>query len=71
MGLELQIEELQEQCQRAKVQDRPEDARRIEAEIRELQAELAATAEMLSARPGNPDPPPEMHDAAKLMESET
>ena len=41
VGLELQIEELVEQRQRALVQDRPADAAAIDAEITALQLELA------------------------------
>lgn len=67
MGLELQLEELQEQRQRALVQDRADDARRLEMEMRDLQAELAATAEILAAGGGpEPDDPPLLHDAEKL-----
>lgn len=45
MGLELQIVELVEQQTRAVVQHRPDDAARLEGEIDELRAELAATVE--------------------------
>jgi hypothetical protein len=45
MGLELQIVELVEQQQRARVQHRMDDAERLEAEISELRAELIRTAE--------------------------
>ena len=45
VGLELQLVELVESQQRAEVQGRTEDARRLQAEIGELQAELAAYAE--------------------------
>ena len=45
MGLELQIVELVEQRTRAEVQHRADDAARIEQEIEQLRAELAATAE--------------------------
>ena len=70
MGLELQIEELQEQRQRARVQGRWEDARRMEAEIEQLQAELAATAEMLAVRGTDPDPQPTLHNAEELSVGE-
>lgn len=70
MGLELQLEELQEQRQRARVQGRWEDARRMEAEIEQLQAELAATAEILSVRGQTPDPEPHLHNAAQLRVEE-
>lgn len=66
MGLELQLEELHEQRQRAVVQGRTDDARRMDGEIADLQAELAATAEMLGADPGEPEPEPHLHDAEKL-----
>ncbi|HEX3540821.1 MAG TPA: hypothetical protein VHT75_10310 [Acidimicrobiales bacterium] len=46
MGLELQIVELVEQRTRAEVQGRAGDAARIEREIDQLRAELAATAEL-------------------------
>ena len=48
VGLELQLVELVEQKQRAEVQERTADARRLEAEIAELQIEMAATAEAIS-----------------------
>jgi len=46
-GLELQIVELEERCQRAIVQGRAEDAERLEREAETLRAELASTAELL------------------------
>lgn len=68
MGLELQLEELIEQKERARVQARLDDARRIELEIQTVQTELAATAEILATHGPDPDPPPEMHNAAQLNE---
>jgi hypothetical protein len=65
MGLELQLEELLEQRQRAAVQGRTADAGRLQAEIDQLQGELAATAEMLGSAPPSPEPP-QLHDAEKL-----
>lgn len=65
MGLELQLEELRERQTRAVVQHRRDEAERLQSEIDELQAELAATAEMVCGE----DPaeePPHMHDEAKL-----
>ena len=49
VGLELQLIEAVEQHERATRQGRADDARRLDAEIAELQAELAATAERLAA----------------------
>lgn len=49
MGLELQIEELEEQRARADVQGRGEDAARLGQEMGALQAELARTAEVAAA----------------------
>ena len=49
VGLELQLVELVEQQHRAEVQHRPEDAASLEPEIAEVQQELVATAEVLSA----------------------
>lgn len=66
MGLELQLEELNEQRQRAQVQGRVDDARRIETEIEAVQSELAATAEALGTRGPQPEPPPRLHNAAEL-----
>ena len=66
MGLELQIEELQEQRRRAEVQARDGDARRLESEIEALQAELARTADQIAAEGADTGPGPELHDAAKL-----
>jgi hypothetical protein len=65
MGLELQLEELQEQQKRALVQGRSGDAGRLAAEIAQLQGELAATADLLSVEDA-PAEPPHLHDAAKL-----
>ena len=48
VGLELQLVELVEQKQRAEVQGRTADARQLEAQVAELQTELAATAEAIS-----------------------
>jgi N-formylglutamate amidohydrolase len=45
LGLELQIEELVEQRERARVQRRPDDEARLTEQISALQAELADAAE--------------------------
>ena len=50
VGLELQLVELVEQQERARVQHRDRDAAAFEPEITELQQELIATAEC-AARP--------------------
>jgi hypothetical protein len=65
MGLELQLEELREQQQRARVQGRQSDAQRLQTEIDVLQSELAATAEMLSEADAVVEPP-HLHAAGKL-----
>jgi DNA-binding protein H-NS len=58
VGVELQIVELVEQRERATVQERPEDAARIQREIDALQAEMARAAEKITM----PDAtPPEFH----------
>ncbi|TMK84741.1 MAG: hypothetical protein E6G57_14660 [Actinobacteria bacterium] len=49
VGLELQIVELEERCQRALVQGRADDADRLESEAETLRTELASTAELLSS----------------------
>ena len=49
VGLELQIVELEERCQRALVQGRADDADRLEREAETLRTELASTAELLSS----------------------
>jgi len=49
VGLELQIVELEERCQRALVQGRQEDATRLEAEADTLRGELASTADLLAS----------------------
>jgi len=49
VGLELQIVELEERCQRALVQGRENDADRLEREAETLRTELASTAELLSS----------------------
>ena len=48
VGVELQIVELVEQRERATVQERHEDAARIQREIDALQAEMARAAEKLT-----------------------
>ncbi|HUR02442.1 MAG TPA: hypothetical protein VM347_07880 [Nonomuraea sp.] len=58
VGVELQIVELVEQAERARVQGRDDDARAIEAEIGRLVSELAETAEQVS------DAPAESHISA-------
>ena len=63
VGLELQIIELVEQRERARVQHRDGDATRIQREIDALQVELADLAEQVVTAP--PAPPPEFHDAAR------
>lgn len=65
MGLELQLEELREQQQRARVQGRDTDVQRLQAEIDDLQSELAATAEMISDEDAGMEPPL-LHDEDKL-----
>ncbi|MBV8982600.1 MAG: hypothetical protein JO086_17005 [Acidimicrobiia bacterium] len=49
VGLELQIVELEERCQRAVVQGRQQDADRFEREAESLRTELASTAELLAS----------------------
>ena len=49
IGLELQIVELEERCQRAMVQGRTDDADRLEREAETLRTELASTAEVLAS----------------------
>lgn len=67
MGLELQLEEMIEQRERARVQGRVEDARDLGLEIAALQAELASTAEQAALQGDEQDEPaPELHDADKL-----
>lgn len=69
MGLELQINELIEQHERAAVQGRNEVARRLELEIGDLQAELAATAEQAVLQDPRSEPAPELHNADQLTTS--
>jgi hypothetical protein len=66
MGLELQLEELIEQRERANVQGRTEDADRLALEISALQSELAATAERAALEKPQPETPPELHNAEEL-----
>jgi hypothetical protein len=49
VGLELQIVELEERCQRAIVQGRADDADRLEREADTLRTELASTADLLAS----------------------
>lgn len=55
MGLELQIEELNEQRTRAQVQGRDADVAALDVEIAALQLELARTAEAAFDGPDRPD----------------
>jgi hypothetical protein len=66
MGLELQLEELNEQRERARVQGRLEVVARLEGEIAALQSELARTAELAAEEVSFRDPGPELHDAGKF-----
>jgi hypothetical protein len=63
MGLELQIEELAEQRQRALTQHRERDAVFLSRELARLQAELAVTAEVVATQPPTPEPGPVYHDS--------
>lgn len=47
VGVELQLTELNEELERARVQGRPERMRELETEIAALQDDLAATAEQI------------------------
>lgn len=66
MGLELQLEELNEQRERARVQRRADDVVRLEREIEALQAELAMTAEYLAMEGAAPEPEPQLQHAQEL-----
>jgi hypothetical protein len=66
MGVELQLEELNEQRERAAVQGQEGDVRRLNEEIVDLQGELAQTAEIAATEPPTPDPGPVLHDANEL-----
>lgn len=48
VGLELQIVELVERQERARVQGHPEEAVELQREVDELQVELAQTAEQIA-----------------------
>ncbi|MEO6120822.1 MAG: hypothetical protein ABIW46_00865 [Acidimicrobiales bacterium] len=50
VGLELELVELVEKRERARVQHQPVDAGRIEHDIHQLQEEMAATAENLAGQ---------------------
>ena len=54
LGLELQLEELVEQRERARVQGRHEDLPPIDEEIARLQSELAEAAEAAVTNPDSP-----------------
>jgi DnaJ-domain-containing protein 1 len=47
VGVELQLTELTEELERARVQGRADRMRQLEAEIAELQDDLASTAEQI------------------------
>jgi len=66
MGLELQLEELIEQRERARVQGRREDAAHLEGEISALQSELASTAELAVREDPRSDAGPELQCAEEL-----
>ena len=51
VGVELQIVELVERRERARLQGRHDDAITIQAELDDLYAELATTADRLAATP--------------------
>jgi hypothetical protein len=68
MGLELQLEELIEQRERALVQGRDGDAARLSSEIASLQNELAVTAEVAATAPHLPESGPVLHNEAELAE---
>jgi len=51
VGLELELAELVEQRERARVQHQTADVDRLQRDIDALQLELAATAEALATRP--------------------
>jgi hypothetical protein len=70
MGLELQLDELIEQRERARVQGRPADAARLEGEIAALQAELALTAELAVSESPPEDSGPELQYAEELDRDE-
>jgi hypothetical protein len=57
VGLELQLTELVEQRERARVQHRQEDVDGLQRQIDSVQLELAATAEAMAATPA----PVEVH----------
>lgn len=52
LGIELQLAELVDQAERARIQGRVEDAASIQAEIMRLQEELADTAERVASEEG-------------------
>lgn len=60
VGLELQLGELVEQRERARVQGRTADVSRLQGAIDDMQAELAQTAEKLAEAV----PAPEVHGAS-------
>ncbi len=67
VGLELQIVELVEQQQRAVVQERHDDAARIQRDIDALRDEMTRTAEKIA----QPDAEtPEFHDVDQVEEAE-
>jgi hypothetical protein len=70
MGLELQIEELIEQRERAAVQGRDADARSLEREIEALQVELAVTAERAALAGPQEETTPRLHNAEELSISD-
>lgn len=49
VGVELQLTELVEEQERARVQGRPQQVATLQREIEALQAELAATADRIAA----------------------
>ena len=61
VGLELQLVELVESQQRAEVQGRVEDAKRLQAEIAQLQTELAAYADHIVEFEEEAEPTPAPH----------
>jgi uncharacterized membrane protein len=67
VGVELQMVELVEQQQRAIVQERHDDAARIQREIDALRDEMTRTAEKIAQSDAET---PEFHDVEQVEESD-
>jgi hypothetical protein len=66
MGLELQLEEVVEQRERAVAQGFTDEVTQLSTEVAELHNQLADAAEVAASEPAVTPPTPVIHEAAQL-----